>query len=126
MSPLVFVGVCLAGGVGAALRFVVDGWVRSAVPTQYPLGTVVINVSGSFVLGVVTGLAAVGVLPAVWGSVLGAGLMGGYTTFSTASVETVRLLLSGDVRLGLRTGLGMLVAGVAAALAGLWVGSLAG
>lgn len=125
MTVTVFLGVCLAGGVGAALRFVVDGWVRSALPMRFPLGTTVINVTGSFVLGLVTALAAGHVLAAPWGTVLGAGLMGGYTTFSTASVETVRLLASGDVRLGLRAGLGMLVVGVLAALAGLWVGTLA-
>ncbi len=125
MTVAVFLGVCLAGGAGAALRFVVDGWMRSALPMRFPLGTTVINVTGSFVLGVVTALAAGHVLAPWWGTVLGVGLMGGYTTFSTASVETVRLLLSGDVRLGLRAGLGMLVVGVLAALAGLWVGSLA-
>ncbi|MEA5153862.1 fluoride efflux transporter CrcB [Raineyella sp.] len=124
MSVAVFLGVCLAGGAGAALRFVVDGWVRSALPMRFPLGTTVINVTGSFVLGVVTALTAGHVLPTTWSTVLGTGLMGGYTTFSTASVETVRLLASGDVRLGLRAGLGTLVIGVLAALAGLWAGSL--
>lgn len=119
-----FVVVCIAGGAGAVLRFVVDGWVGAAVPMRFPVGTTTINLTGSFILGVVTGLASADLLPGAWGSVLGVGLMGGYTTFSTASVETVRLLLAGDLRPGLVAGLGMLIGCVLAALLGLWIGSL--
>ncbi|QGF23919.1 fluoride efflux transporter FluC [Raineyella fluvialis] len=125
MSPLVFLAVCLAGGVGAALRFVADGWIRSLVSMRFPFATTVINVTGSFVLGLVTGAAGAHAVPAVWSAVLGAGLLGGYTTFSTASVEAVRLLLARDLGLALRTGFGMLAAGVLAALLGLWLGALA-
>lgn len=123
MTPLLFLLTAVAGGVGAALRFVLDGVIRSRFPT-FPLGTLVINVSGSFVLGLVTAAALGDVVPPEVLAVLGVGLMGGYTTFSTASFETVRLI--GDRRYGaaLVTGVGMLVASVLAAALGLWLGSL--
>ncbi|WP_308492172.1 fluoride efflux transporter FluC [Microbacterium terrisoli] len=113
--------VALAGGVGAAGRMVLDGVVKARVNIPYPLGTTVINVTGSFLLGVVTGLAA-GLGP--WAAVLGTGLLGGYTTFSTASYETVRLAQAGRWRAAVVNGFGMLVAALLAALLGLWVGGL--
>ncbi|OMH31587.1 CrcB family protein [Tersicoccus sp. Bi-70] len=91
MGPALFLGIAAAGGVGAALRFVVDGLVRSRTRGTFPWATVLINVTGSLLLGVITGLAAAHGLDRAWVLVLGGGLLGGYTTFSTASVETVRL-----------------------------------
>lgn len=129
-SPLVFVAIALAGGLGAALRLVVDGLVRSVISRPgrprawagFPAGTAVINVTGSFALGLLTGLAASHGLPREWLLIAGGGLVGGYTTFSTASVETVRLLLEGRWRAGLLNGGGVLVLSVGAALLGLVVG----
>jgi CrcB protein len=124
MTPLVFLALSLAGGLGAAARLFVDGFVRSRIRLSYPLGTTVINVSGSLLLGFVTGLALAHALPEEWRLILGGGFLGGYTTFSTASFETVRLAQTGRYGLALTNGLGMLVASVAAAGLGLWLGSL--
>lgn len=124
MSAVVFVCVALAGGVGAACRLILDGVLRSRFPGRIPRGTVVINISGSFLLGLAAGAAAAGFLPAALYSVVGAGFMGGYTTFSTASFETVRLFQQGYWRLGLVNGFGVLVTAVAAAGLGLLVGGL--
>lgn len=55
--------ICLAGGVGAALRFVLDGVIRQHTTTAYPLPTSVINVTGSLVLGLLTGLALGQLIP---------------------------------------------------------------
>lgn len=125
MTLLLFAAICAGGGVGAALRFVVDGWVRSMIRTPFPLATATINVSGSFLLGLLTGLSMVGVVSGGWAAALGIGVLGGYTTFSTASVETVRLLVAGENRTALLSGLGVLVAGVLAALLGLLLGKQA-
>ena len=125
MSPLLLVAVAAAGGIGAAARFVVDGLVKDRLGSAYPWGTTVINVSGSVALGLVTGLALQAVVAPVWKAVLGTGLLGGYTTFSTASVETVRLLAAGRRGAAVANGLGMLVACVGVASLGLWLGSLA-
>ena len=125
-SPLLFLAIAAAGGLGAALRLLVDGAVRSASLRArwlpFPLATTVINVTGSFGLGLLTGLAASAGMPHEWLLVGGGGLMGGYTTFSTASVETVRLLGGRRWAAGLLAGVGMLVLSVAAALLGLVVG----
>ncbi|KIU02864.1 MULTISPECIES: fluoride efflux transporter CrcB [unclassified Frigoribacterium] len=125
MSPLLLVAVAAAGGIGAAARFVVDGLVKDRLGSAYPWGTTAINVSGSFALGLVTGLALQAVVAPEWKAVLGTGLLGGYTTFSTASVETVRLLAAGRRGAAVANGLGMLVACVGVASLGLWLGSLA-
>lgn len=124
MTPLLFLVLSLAGGMGAALRFLLDGVIRARFTSSLPLGTLVINVSGSFVLGLITALATTGVVDPMLQAVIGIGLLGGYTTFSTASVETVRLAQSGRVGAAFVNGVGMLMLAVAAALAGLWVGSL--
>ncbi|MBC7724027.1 MAG: fluoride efflux transporter CrcB [Burkholderiaceae bacterium] len=124
MTPLLFALLAVAGGLGAALRVVVDGVVRSRLRFALPLGTMIINVSGSFLLGLVTALAAGGAIPGDLLLVLGAGLLGGYTTFSTASVETVRLMRDGRYRDSLVNGPGMLVLAVLAAAAGWALGSL--
>jgi CrcB protein len=122
MNPILLaIAVALAGGVGAAGRMVLDGAVRSWTRLPYPLGTTVINVTGSFLLGVVTGIAA-GLGP--WALVLGTGLLGGYTTFSTASFETVRLAQAGRWRAALMNGFGMLLLALLAAWLGLWAGSV--
>lgn len=113
--------IALAGGVGAVARLVLDGVLRSRTSGRYPVGTVVINLSGSLLLGLVVGLTGA-LLPEAARLVLGTGFLGGYTTFSTAAVETVRL--AGDRRwpAAWAHGLGMLVAGVGLAALGLGVG----
>ena len=123
MTPLLFALLALAGGVGASARFVLDGVIRTRLRTAFPWATTVINVSGSLLLGVLTGLTAVHLLPEQLGVVLGAGFLGGYTTFSTASYETVQLIRQGRYGASLLSGLLMLVLSVAAASLGLWIGS---
>lgn len=123
MTPLVFVALSVAGGIGAAVRFLVDGLVRSRFRTVFPWATFAINVSGSLLLGLLTALAGASVLPTQWNLILGTGFLGGYTTFSTASYETVRLLGERRWVASLASGLGTIVACVAAAALGYWAGS---
>lgn len=124
MNPLVVIALSVAGGLGAVTRLVFDGFLRSRVKIAYPLGTTVINVTGSLLLGLVTGLAITHALTPEWRLVLGTGFLGGYTTFSTASFETVRLAQEGRYAAALTNGLGMFVAALIAAAGGLWLGSL--
>ena len=123
MTALVFVALSAAGGLGAATRFLVDGVVRARIRSSYPVGVTVINVSGSLLLGLLTGLALNHLVSTEWLLVLGTGFLGGYTTFSTASFETVRLLQTGRRAAAFLNGFGMLVASVAAAFLGLWLGT---
>lgn len=123
MTPVLFTLIALAGGAGAAVRLLLDGVIRSHVRGTLPWGTIVINLTGSFLLGLVTGLVAAGLLPEGWRLIAGAGFLGGYTTFSTASFETVRLLQERKRLPAVLNGLGVLVAATAAAGAGLWLGA---
>lgn len=122
MNALTVLAVALAGGVGAAARLLVDGVVRARVPASFPVGIMLVNVTGSLLLGLITGLALGGLVAPAWQLILGGGLMGGYTTFSTASYETVRFVQDGRYLAALTNGLGMLVASVLAAGLGLWLG----
>ena len=122
MTPLLFALLSVAGGIGAALRLLVDGAVRARFGGLLPWGTIAINLSGSLVLGFLTGLADTGELSSPALLVAGTGLLGGYTTFSTASIETVRLLQQGRIRAALLNGFGVLVIAVLLALAGLLLG----
>jgi CrcB protein len=124
MTPALFVTVALAGGAGAAARFLLDGLLRSRT-TSYPLGTFVVNISGSFLLGFVTGLALSAVLPPEALAVVGSGFLGGYTTFSTASIESVRLIRSRRYGIALVSSVGMLVLAVVASAGGFLLGSCA-
>jgi len=92
MTATLFIVLCLCGGLGACARYALDGLVASRLAGSMPWGTILINLSGSFLLGLLAGLAAGNLLPAAWQLAVGTGFLGGYTTFSTASVETVRLL----------------------------------
>ncbi|MBV9660611.1 MAG: CrcB family protein [Acidimicrobiales bacterium] len=92
------VWVGLAGSTGALARFVVDREIDGRVRSLVPLGTVVINISGALLLGLLTGLVLFDHAPRMLTLVAGAGFCGGFTTFSTSSNEAVALLRQGDYR----------------------------
>lgn len=117
MTPLL---IAVAGGLGAATRFVVDGLVRHRTTSTFPWATILINVTGSFLLGLLIGSGA----GTRWSDVVGTGFLGGYTTFSAASLETAGLLLDRRPTAAAVNGLGVLVACVAAASVGYTVGQL--
>jgi CrcB protein len=117
-GPITALLICVAGGLGATLRLILDGMIRALIPSSYPVGTTVVNVTGSFLLGLVTGLATSQLMPHQWQMVASSGFLGGYTTFSTASLETVRLIENRRYVAAACNGLGMLIAGTAAAALG--------
>lgn len=124
MNVFTFLLLSIAGGVGAAARLLVDGLLRARGKGAFPFETTVINVTGSLFLGLITSLAIGHLLPEEWHLILGGGLLGGYTTFSTASFETVRLIQDRRYLPALANGPGMLIASVLASGLGLWVGFL--
>ncbi|OLT46147.1 CrcB family protein [Cellulosimicrobium sp. CUA-896] len=119
MTALEIAAVALGGGTGAAARFLLDTAVQRHNRWSTPLGTVVVNVTACFLLGLVTGwgLGHAGDVVLVAG--LGAGFLGGFSTFSTASVEAARLLLARRRLAAVLHPLGMLLAGLAAAALGI-------
>lgn len=96
-----------------------DGLIRQRIKTALPWGTILINVTGSFALGFLAGLVMRGQAPESVILVLGTGFLGGYTTFSTASLETIRLIQSGRTGLALINGVGSMAASVVSAGAGM-------
>src|SRR5436189_2241414 len=89
---MITIALLVAGGLGAGARFLIDGAVRRRWPTTIPVGTLFINITGSLLLGILTGLVLFHAGSGDLLLVIGTGFCGGYTTFSTASVETVRLI----------------------------------
>lgn len=116
---MIAVAVALAAGLGAVLRYLVDQYVYHRIRGDFPFGTVVVNLSGSFVLGLITGLAAHHGLPHEPTVIIGTGFAGGYTTLSTWAWETVTLAESGEVLEATSNVLGSFAGGLAAAAAGL-------
>ena len=111
-------GVALGGAIGAVFRFVIDRGVQQRQPTILPLGTLVVNVSGAFLLGLVTGLSLYHGLGHMPTATVGVGFLGAYTTMSTLSFESLSLLQDGAILAGLTNMVVSLTAGVAAAAAG--------
>ncbi len=111
--------VAVAAGVGAVVRYVLDQVIAHRTGGDFPYGTLVINLSGSFLLGLVVGLSLHHGLPATPTLVIGTGFAGGYTTLSTWAWESLALAETGDL---LQAGLnivGSFALGLLAAAAGL-------
>jgi fluoride exporter len=123
--------VAVGGGLGAAARFIVDGEIRARHNGGFPWGTFVVNVTGSFLIGLFATLFLTLLHLGVPSSTahlvqlaLVTGLCGGYTTFSTSTVESVRLARSGRLQLALANSLGTLMVTVTAAGLGMWLGTV--
>ncbi|WP_091446518.1 fluoride efflux transporter CrcB [Micromonospora yangpuensis] len=106
--------VALGAAVGAPLRYLVDRAVQSAHRTRLPLGTLTVNVAGSFLLGALVGVP---VAPAL-GALLGTGFCGALTTWSTCGYETLRLARTGARSVALAN----IVLSVTVGLGAAWLG----
>ena len=118
------VGIAVAGAAGALARYALEGAVSRKTGGGFPWGTFVVNVTGSFFLGLLTGLGLYHAFPATPKAVLGTGFCGAYTTFSTFSLETVRLLEEGATSVALRNAFGTLLVCGGAAAAGIALAAL--
>ena len=114
MSLAVVLGVGAYGGLGALARFLLDGAVASRLGRRFPFGTLAVNLSGSFVLGLLVGVA----LSERAYDILGTGLIGAFTTFSTFSYETLAHLQDGRWLVAL----GNIAASLALGLGAVWLG----
>lgn len=118
MSALVWAAVILIGGAGSVLRFYVDGLVSAASGRDFPYGTLVVNLSGAVILGLLAGLA----LGHDAALLAGTAAVGSYTTFSTWMLETQRLTEERQYRRAAANIVVSLVLGVAAAALGRLIG----
>jgi fluoride exporter len=119
MSAAIVIGVGLLGGLGAVARFLLDGSVAGRLGRDFPYGTLAVNLTGAFVLGLLVGAA----LSDDTFRLLGTGLVGAYTTFSTWALESHRLGEDGDLARGLANFAVSLVLGVTAAWLGRHLGA---
>jgi CrcB protein len=117
MNVLVWTAVVLIGGCAAVVRFVVDAAVGTWSGREFPLGTLVVNITGSLLLGLLTGLA----LGDDQELLAGTAAVGSYTTFSTWILESHRLVEEGEAGAGVANLAGSLVIGLAVAALGRWI-----
>ena len=94
MQSAIVLAVGAGGFVGAILRFLISGWVQKLSPTLFPVGTLAVNVLGSFVIGFLA-LYFENTIAPHQKAMLVTGMLGALTTFSTFSLETVTMLQSG-------------------------------
>lgn len=118
MSWPVWIGVAVLGGCGALARFALTLLVADRLHPHLPVGTLAVNVSGAFLLGLLAGASLEGDARLL----LGAGLIGSYTTFSTWMLETQRIEEAGRRRIAIVNVILSVVLGLAAAAIGRLVG----
>lgn len=116
MPPILL--VMLGGACGAALRYLVSRWTFAAFGPGYPAGTLTVNVFGGFAMGMLAGVLARMSAGEPWRLLLGVGVLGGFTTFSSFSLELYNMLTKGD----LGTALGYALLSMAGALVALSAG----
>jgi CrcB protein len=117
--------VAAGGALGASARWVIGGWLSDRFGASFPWHTLVINITGAFLLGVLMGatLDRALVSPA-WRVFIGTGILGGYTTFSTLAYESVALLELGAYVPAALNMFGSGALGIAAAVAGVALGRM--
>jgi fluoride exporter len=120
MEPLL---VALGAAVGAPCRYLLDRYVQARHDSLFPWGTFLVNVGGSFGLGLLLALLAAGAVPAEARVLVGTGALGAFTTYSTFAVETVRLLEDGAVLVGLANAAASVLAGLVAVAGGYLLGA---
>ena len=118
------IGVMIGGALGAAARYSLSLWMIKRYGPQFPWGTLLINLSGCFALGLLAGLRLGGrhAMPEFLTPALAAGFLGAYTTFSTFGVETVLLMESGKENAAIFYVASSVLIGIAAAGLGLLIG----
>lgn len=124
MTAVTWAAFLAAAAIGAPSRYLLDGFVQDRTSGVFPWGTFVVNVTGCFLLGVLTGFGIYHGLGSGVRTAVGTGGLGAYTTFSTFTFETVRLAEEGAIDEALRNALGSLLGGFAAAAAGLAVAAI--
>lgn len=130
MEPLALgcVAVAIGGPLGATARYGLGGWISARVGTFFPWGTFVINLTGSFLIGLFESVASRidGGAPPFARLFLATGILGGYTTFSSFTYETLSLLEEDGRKRAALNVLGSVLGGFAAVVLGFWVGERIG
>jgi len=91
--------IAVGGSLGCISRYGLSTLVYEATPGVFPYGTMFVNLTGSLMIGVLSELFETAIIPSAWRSFLTFGFIGGYTTFSTWTLETLNLIREGEIRL---------------------------
>ncbi|HEY3289698.1 MAG TPA: fluoride efflux transporter CrcB [Anaerolineae bacterium] len=110
--------ILIGGGIGAVMRYWLSLLVLQYSGPTFPMGTLVVNLSGSFIIGILAGVFERTVVPPDLRAFLQTGVMGGYTTFSSFGLETTQLLRSGELSLATVNVLASNLGGLALVFAG--------
>ncbi|HSM97066.1 MAG TPA: fluoride efflux transporter CrcB [Rhizomicrobium sp.] len=122
MTPMILLAVGVGGGLGALLRYFVAGAIQSAAWPGYPWGIFVVNITGGFVMGLIVELSALRInLTPEMRAFLTTGILGGYTTFSTFSLDSVLLIERGNYGSAAFYIVGSTLLSILALFAGLWI-----
>lgn len=111
--------VVLGGGIGAGGRYLLGGWLHLQLGNGFPWGTFAVNALGSLMIGLVFGLAQMKSISPGTTLFLAVGVLGGFTTFSAFSYETMRLLANGSIGASFLNVAGQFAVGLAAVYVGL-------
>lgn len=123
IASLALAGIIgLAGALGALARYILGRFIAERAGSQFPLGTLFINVTGAFAIGLMFAFAGRKLINPAVQSMLATGFLGGYTTFSTMSWEGVQLARGGSTRLSLLYLAGNVACGLLAATLGIALG----
>jgi fluoride exporter len=113
-----FFYVAIGGSTGALLRYLVSGWVYRFIPAMFPWGTLVVNLTGSLIIGLLWGMLEFGAISQNVRLFVFIGILGSFTTFATFSLESFNLLRDGEyallfwnVTLSVFLGIGLVIAG---------------
>lgn len=118
--------ICLAGAAGTAARHLVALWSAQRLGAALPYGTLIVNVSGCFLIAVVMHVAMANAWPATLRVALTVGFLGGFTTYSSFNFETLRLVQSGATVLAALNVVATLAGCLLAGMLGLWAGRALG
>ncbi len=88
----IILAIGLGSGLGGILRFLISQLITNKHVSSFPFGTLAVNLLGCLLIGVVYGLAMKGAITTEWKLFLGVGILGGFTTFSAFSFETMELI----------------------------------
>lgn len=116
MKNLLFIGI--GGFIGSIVRYLIGNPLNMSYANSIPMGTLVVNATGSLLIGIIIGLEQRSLMPATWRLFLATGICGGFTTFSAFSAETVGLLQDQKLGLALFYAVSSLVTGLIAC----WLG----
>jgi CrcB protein len=123
-AGMVYLLVVIGGGTGALLRYLSTQFVNSIFKTQFSFGTVFVNCVGALLIGFLINFFDLNLLSTKWKLLLITGFLGGYTTFSAYSLETVQYFLNGNVKFAVINILTNNVLCILLVLLGLWIHNL--